>query len=211
MYKSFRTARFMVAAALMAAVSVSASAAVIKTDGLTTSKDVSYKSEYTGDILTLTIDAFGATGNLAGSTHLRNLVFSSMKPAGKAGTGFFLNDANIIGANPVDGHACNGSNGGGSVCFDDLAGKIEMGAPLIYKIAFDYAGSTIDFDNFTMKATFTHDETRIVKGKPVTTLSVDSDTVQMNAAEVPEPASLAMLGAGLGLIGFTRRRKTAQA
>lgn len=207
MSKCFRNTRTFAAAVLMAFASVSAQAAVITTDGTTTSNNgVIYKSAFQNDVLTLSIFAGGASGSLAGAGNLKQLTFSSMRPPGSANSSFFLNSATMTGSSTQDGLACNGSNGGGQICFFEMNDPIMLGTLLNYSIAFDYAGPAIDFDNFTLRAIYTGQRLNNAGTRMINFQA--GETVAMNAREVPEPASLAMLGLGLSLVGLTRRRKT---
>lgn len=205
MLNCFRSTRILAVAALMAFTSVSAQAAAITTDGTTISDNgVIYKTAFQGDVLTLSIFTDGASGALAGANSLKQLTFSSMRPPGAANSGFFLNSATMTGSSTQDGLACNGSSGGGQICFFDMNDSFMAGTPLMYTIAFDYAGPAIDFDNFNLRAIYTGQRlnqagTRLVSFQA-------GETVAMNAKDVPEPASLAIMTLGLGLVGFSRRR-----
>ena len=207
MFICLRSTRSLVVAAVMALTCVAAQAAVITTDGSTVSDNgVIYKSKFDGDVLTLSIFTDGISGALAGANSLKQLTFSSMRPPGAANSSFFLNSATMTGSSTHDGLACNGSSGGGQICFFDMNETFVQGAPLVYTIAFEYAGPKIDFDNFNMRAIYTGQRLNAAGTRMVSFQA--GETVAMNARDVPEPASLAMMTLGLGLVRFSRRRKT---
>lgn len=201
-----RSTRTLVVAALMALTCITTRAAVITTDGSTVSNNgVIYQSVFDGDVLTLLIFTDGISGALTGANSLKQLTFSSMRPPGAANSSFFLNSATMTGSSTQDGLACNGSSGGGQICFFDMNDTFVQGTPLVYTIAFDYTGPKIDFDNFNLRAIYTGQRLNAAGTRMVTFQA--GETVAMNAKDVPEPASLAIVTLGLGLVGFSRRRK----
>ena len=203
------SSRLLAAFVLMACTSVPALAAPIFVDGTTTTvREVTYKSQFQGDVLTLSIDADDATGTFSGINNLKSLVFSGMKPAGAANRFFTLDGASMTGSSTQAGLACGGSNGGGQMCFFDLNDALVAGSPLVYTIHFDYTGPSIDFEMFNVKATYTGQ--RLNGNNKLVSFQV-AETATLNATEVPEPATLAMFGLGLGLASFARRRRASLA
>jgi hypothetical protein len=207
MFKPFRNSRFLAAAALMA-VAMSASAGVV------TDKGINYTATMTGNVLNLEIDASGRTADLKNATFLDSLKFSGID--GLTG-GKILNG-------PVSPDPLFGSDLGWSGKFTNPNGKnneyvtftpntflgfggnVPLVDNMIFK--FEFLGTGLDFSNMLLTADYDF-ASGPNKGAKIG-LDLTAPYVPP-VSQVPEPASIAMMGAGLGLIGFMRRRKTAVA
>lgn len=238
MYKSFRTSRFLAAAALMA-VAMSASAGIVtsnagvKYDTTLTTNDASK-----GGSLKLTIDATGRYTNdpdgwlgskhadLKYATELDQIQFKMKRMDGGSMTSVSSGDVS-------DWKPDFENNGDWWIFIGDdyltFTAKSNNHTLLTSPLTFEFniLGNGLDFNSLALTTDYLTQTPKYNKGKltgytsgnetdslylSVTTQSIPViDPEVPPVSEVPEPASIAMLGAGLGMMGFMRRRKTAAA
>jgi hypothetical protein len=181
MNKTFRNV--FASAALVLFAAGSASAGVV-----TSSKDVTYTATLSGSNLTLTIDA---ADNGWKAKELDVLMFSM---------------ANLSGVKLLSSPTPDWTYD-----FTDKSGKNKdmatftaaesnhtfLTEPL--EFTFEFAGTNLDFSNLGLKATF------LANGGQSESIALDV-TAADAGADVPEPASAALLLGGLGLMGALRRK-----
>ena len=197
MKTSFRNSRFLAAAALMA-VAFSASAGVVST-----SSGTSYTASNNGDILSLTVDATGHKANLKNATELDTLTLTMSN----------LTGVTMLGASSSDWtytfkDAKN--SGADKATFTAVAKNHSLvSAPLTFSFEFLSDGKApLDFNTLDLSASYMLSTGKLASDNNIR-LNVTDLTPLPPVAAVPEPATFAMMGLGLGLVGVMRRRKTA--
>jgi hypothetical protein len=176
--------------------------------GVVTSKGISYTATLANNVLTLEIDAAGHCCNLSGADYLDGLTFGGITNlSGGQIVQAPVNNASIFGdigwtakfinvnGNTNDTEAITANT------FLGLGGNVALVDNMFFQIKF--LGSNLNYSGLFVTADFDF-------------IGVDnnmSDKVLLNTAvtppstKLPEPASLAMMGAGLSMLGFMRRRK----
>lgn len=190
--------------ALVALASVAAMAAPTFS---TTEQGVGFTFNQTdSNSFTLRIEhALDATGDWAPATQLNAVAFKNLgfDPTGGSGA------PGDFGFSPLELNAngCSGGDSGGA-CFT-AATPYSLTNDMLF--TFDLLGGVLDmgeFDPVHLKIQFLNDAGR----KQGTLLSRDLTWVPPEGdpdprSNVPEPASLALVGLGLAAAAFTRRRK----
>lgn len=186
-------AKAMAGLALTAGVALSAQA------GSLTYQGVTFTSTWTGNLLTLEIDAANRTGNwleasTIGALQLKDLgTFSdvTLVSAPGAATDWTLS-SNELNANGCSG----GAHAGRSLCFSGE--RVALADNMVFQFSFSGGAPALDAPH--LKVNFFGEGERKVG-------SLLSQTI----APVPEPQTYAMMLGGLGLVGFMARRKRKQA
>lgn len=158
---------------------------------------VTFNTTWTGNVLTLEIDAANPTGDWSYATHLGGLEFSnigswssvSMGGAGAA-AGWTLDNQDL------ELFGCTGSSSGGQrVCA--TGSKLALTDDMIFN--FTFTGGAQDFDNPRLEATlFKH----LGHGFYWKVGHMDK-----YVPSIPEAETYAMLLAGLGVLALAGRRK----
>jgi hypothetical protein len=190
-----KTLRHIAVTALLAAgFTASASAGTLTYQGVT------FTSTWSGNVLTLEIDAAHPTGDWAGATTLGALQLKdigsfdsvSMTSAPGAATNWTMS-SNELNANGCGG----GAHAGASLCYS--GSHISLGDNMVFQ--FTFAGGTTDFSSPHLKLEMFNG----AGGDKIGSL------LSQNIPAVPEPQSYALLLGGLSLVGALARRRRGRA
>ena len=161
---------------------------------------VDFTSSWSGNVLTLEIDAANPTGSWAGATSLGALQLKDLgsfdsvsltaAPGGAANWTLSSNELNANGCSGT-GHA------GTSLCYSGA--HVALTNDMVFQFTFS-GGKTDPFSPQLKVNMFGADG-----GKKVGSLMGEHLVV----SAVPEPQTYAMMLGGLGLLGFVARRKRA--
>lgn len=177
------------ALALAAGVALPAAAGTLEFQGVT------FTSSWSGNILTLEIDAANPGGDWAGATsigalQLKNIgSFSDVSLVSAPGGALNW----TLGSNELNANGCaGGAHAGRGLC---LSGeRIALTDDMVFQFSFNGDGTVLDAPH--LKVNFFGEGERKVG-------SLLSQTI----APIPEPQTYAMLLGGLGLVGWMARRR----
>ena len=163
--------------------------------GTLTYQGVTFTSTWTGNLLTLEIDAANRTGDwldatTIGALQLKDLgTFSDVTLVSAPGAA-----ANwTLSSNELNANGCKGGgHAGRSLCFS--GDRVALADNMVWQ--FSFSGGAPDLDSPHLKVNFFGDGERKVG-------SLLSQTI----APVPEPQTYALMLGGLGVMGFISRRK----
>jgi hypothetical protein len=163
--------------------------------GSLTYQGVTFTSTWSGNLLTLEIDAANRTGDWADATSIGALQLKdlgsfsdvTLVSAPGAATDWTLS-SNELNANGCGG----GAHVGSSLCYSGE--RVALGDNMVFQFSFSGGAPALDAPH--LKVNFFGDGERKVG-------SLLSQTI----APVPEPETYAMMLGGLGLVGFMARRK----
>lgn len=166
--------------------------------GTLTYQGVTFTSSWTGNVLTLEIDAAHPTGDWAGATTIGAL---QLKDVGRF-DGVSLTSAPgsainwTLSSNELTANGCTGgSHLGMGACFSGA--HVALADDMVFQ--FTFAGGATDFTSPHLKVNFFNGE----GGDKVGSLL----SMNIPAAPVPEPQSWAMLFGGLSVVGAMARRR----
>lgn len=183
----------------MAALALGIGVAASSQAGSLTYQGVTFTSTWTGNLLTLEIDAAGRSGDWLAASSIGAL---QLKDLGSFADVTLVSAPGLaanwtLSSNELNANGCGGgAHAGRSLC---LSGeRIALADDMIFQ--FSFSGGAPDLEAPHLKVNFFGAGERKVG-------SLLSQTI----APVPEPQTWAMLLGGLGLVGFMARRKRGQA
>ncbi|MCS0612217.1 FxDxF family PEP-CTERM protein [Massilia kyonggiensis] len=159
---------------------------------------VDYTSSWSGNVLTLEIDAANPTGSWAGATSLGALQLKDLGSfdsvsltAAPGGAANWTLSSNELNANGCSG----GGHAGASLCYSGA--HVALTNDMVFQ--FTFSGGNVDPTSPQLKVNmFGADGDKKVG-------SLMGEHLVVSA--VPEPQTYAMMLGGLGLLGFMARRK----
>jgi hypothetical protein len=159
---------------------------------------VDFTSSWSGNVLTLEIDAANPTGSWAGATSLGALQLKnlgsfdnvSLTAAPEGATNWTLS-SNELNANGCKG----GGNAGTSLCYSGA--HVALTDDMVFQ--FTFSGGNPDPDAPQLKVNMFGPNGNQKVGSMM--------GAQLPVAAVPEPQTYAMMLGGLGLLGFMARRR----
>ncbi|OON62335.1 hypothetical protein B0920_02340 [Massilia sp. KIM] len=166
--------------------------------GTLTYQGVTFTSSWSGNTLTLEIDAANRSGDWAGASTLGAIqlkdigTFTDVSLVSAPGGA----SAWTLSANELNANGCaGGAHVGKGACFSGE--RVALGDDMVFQFTFGGGAPMLDAPH--LKVNFFGEGDRKVG-------SLLSQTI----APVPEPETYAMLIGGLGLVGFAARRRRKQ-
>ena len=196
MKQSIRNA--MLCAVLGAGALASAQAGTLEYQGVT------FTSSWSGNVLTLEIDAAHPTGDWAGAATLGAL---QLKDVGSFGNVSLISAPGgamnwTLSSNELNANGCaGGGHAGMALCYSGA--PIALSDNMIFQ--FTFTGGSPDPVAPHLKVNFFGPEGDRNVGSPL------SENIPAGVAPVPEPQSYAMLGGGLAVMGLLARRRRTRA
>lgn len=154
---------------------------------------VTFTTSFSGNVLTVEIDAAGRSGGWANATDIIGL---QVKEVGTWTSVLFSGPGSAAGwsvlPNELDASGCTGGSSG-------IMRACASGAPVPLTddmiFTYTFTGGTQDLGNPHIKVLFIDED-----GKKA------GDLLSMNVPAIPEPSTYAMLLGGLGLLALSHRR-----
>ena len=164
-----------------------------------TYQDVTFTTSWSGNVLTVEIDAANPSGDWATATTIGALqvkdigTWDSVSMTGPGAASSWTIAPNELSANGCDG----GSSGNMRACA--YGTHVTLTDDMIF--TFTFTGGVQDFSSPQLKVLF-------YEGDGTTKVG---SLLSMNVPAVPEPGTYAMLLGGLGIVAFARRRASKSA
>ncbi|MFC0250371.1 PEPxxWA-CTERM sorting domain-containing protein [Massilia consociata] len=183
------------AAALLLSAGLAASAQA----GTLTYQGVTFTSSWSGNLLTLEIDAANPTGDWAGATSIGAL---QLKDIGSFADVTLVSAPGAaanwtLSSNELNANGCRGgSHAGTGLCYSGE--RVALGDNMVFQFAFNGGVPALDAPH--LKVNFFGEGDRKM-----------GSLLSQAIAPVPEPETWAMMLGGLGLVGFMARRRQKKA
>ncbi len=182
-----------------AALALFAGVAASSQAGSLTYQGVTFTSTWSGNLLTLEIDAANRTGDWLGASSIGAL---QLKDLGSFSDVTLVSAPGLatdwtLSSNELNANGCaGGAHAGRSLCFSGE--RVALADNMVFQ--FSFSGGAPDLEAPHLKVNFFGEGERKV-----------GSLLSQSIAPVPEPQTYAMMLGGLGLVGWMARRKRKQA